>query len=73
MSRLQIAFQDFTSGKALSVVVYLVSDEVKPGLEEAGTEKRIPDQYKSSMTDVKIGFYRQQTLKMLFKVSLYSI
>ena len=50
----QNAFQDFASANALDVVVDLVSDEVKPGLEEAGTGKGIPDEYKSSMTDVKI-------------------
>lgn len=63
----QNAFQALASAKGLDVVVDLVSDEVKAGLEEAGTGKGIPDEYKSSTTDFKIGFYRQQTLKMVFK------
>ena len=64
----QNAFQAFASAKGLDVVVDLISDEVKPGSEEAGTGKGIPDEYKSSTTDFKIGFYRQQTFKMLFKL-----
>ncbi|PWW73889.1 hypothetical protein C7212DRAFT_213953 [Tuber magnatum] len=63
----QNAFQALASARGLDVVVDLVSDEVAAGLEESGTGKGIPDEYKSSTTDFKIGFYRQQTLKMVFK------
>ncbi|RPB00949.1 hypothetical protein L873DRAFT_1678406 [Choiromyces venosus 120613-1] len=63
----QNAFLALASAKGLDVVVDLVSDEVKAGLAEANTGKGIPDEYKSSTTDFKIGFYRQQTLKMVFK------
>jgi len=59
------------SAKGLDVVVDLVSDEVKAGLEEAETGKGIPDEYKSLTTYFKIGFYRQQTLKMVFKLTQY--
>ena len=63
----QNAFQVLTSAKGLDVVVGLVSDEVKPSLEEAGTGKGIPDEYKSSTTDFKTGFHRQQTPKTPLK------
>ena len=61
------AFQALGSAKGLDVVVHLVSGEVELGLDETGTGKGIPDEYKSLTTDFKIVFYPQQTLKMLFK------
>ena len=64
----QNAFQAFASAKGLDVVVDLVLGEVMSGLGEAGIGKGIPDEYKSSTTDLKIRFHRQQTLKMLFQV-----
>jgi len=63
----QNAFQALASAKGLDVGVDLVSDEVKPGLEEAGSGKGIPDEYKSSSTDFKIVLYRQQTPKTPLK------
>lgn len=63
----QNAFQALANAKGLDVVVDLVSDEVRAGLAEAGTGEGIPDEYKSSATDFKIAYHRQQTLKMVFK------
>lgn len=63
----QNAFQTLANARGLDVVVDLVADEVKAGMEEAEAENGIPEEYRSTQTDFKIGFYRQQTLKMVFK------
>lgn len=63
----QNAFQTLANAKGLDVVVDLVADEVKAGLEEAEAGSGIPEEYRSTQTDFKIGYYRQQTLKMVFK------
>lgn len=63
----QNAFQTLANARGLDVVVDLVADEVKAGLEEADAGKGIPEEYKSTQTDFSIGYYRQQTLKMVFK------
>lgn len=63
----QNAFQTLANARGLDVVVDLVADEVKAGMEEAETGNGIPEEYRSTQTDFKIGYYRQQTLKMVFK------
>lgn len=63
----QNAFQTLANARGLDVVVDLVADEVKAGMEEAEAENGIPEEYRSTQTDFKIGYYRQQTLKMVFK------
>lgn len=63
----QNAFQTLANARGLDIVVDLVADEVKAGLEEAEVGNGIPEEYRSTQTDFKIGYYRQQTLKMVFK------
>lgn len=63
----QNAFQTLANAKGLDVVVDLVADEVNAGMEEAEAGNGIPEEYRSTQTDFKIGYYRQQTLKMVFK------
>lgn len=63
----QNAFQTLANARGLDVVVDLVADEVKAGIEEAEAGNGIPEEYRSTQTDFKIGYYRQQTLKMVFK------
>ncbi|KAL7269455.1 E3 ubiquitin-protein ligase tom1 [Rhizina undulata] len=63
----QNAFQALANARGLDVVVELVSDHVKEGLREVEEGKGIPEEYKSQQTDFQIGYYRQQTLKIVFK------
>lgn len=61
------AFQAFANAKGLDVIVDLVSSEVKAGLEDIQEGRGIPSEHKTQQTDYEISYYRQQTLKMVFK------
>ncbi|KAF2130849.1 hypothetical protein P153DRAFT_312876 [Dothidotthia symphoricarpi CBS 119687] len=64
---LRDAFSALVSAKGLEIISDLMQYEVDISKKLAEEGKGMPDAYKTQLTDYKIPFYHQQTLRWLFK------
>lgn len=64
---LRDAFSALVSAKGLDIISELMQYEVDVSKKLAEEGKGMPDAYKTQLTDYKIPFYHQQTLRWLFK------
>ncbi|KAJ9649422.1 E3 ubiquitin-protein ligase tom1 [Coniosporium tulheliwenetii] len=64
---LRDAFQALVNAKGLDIIADLTAYDVETSYSEAEKGHGLPPEYKTQMTDYKIPFYKQQTLRLLFK------
>lgn len=64
---LREAFQALVDAKGLDIIADLVFYEITTAQKLAEEGKGIPDQYKTQLTDYRIPFHHQQTLRWVFK------
>ncbi|GAB7346103.1 hypothetical protein MBLNU457_4860t2 [Dothideomycetes sp. NU457] len=61
------AFQSLVNAQGLDVIANLTAQTVEASSQDAADGKGIPQQYQTKVIDYGLGFFRQQTLRILFK------
>lgn len=61
------SFQSLVNAKGLEIIAKLTAQVVQTALEAATAQHGIPLEYKTKLTDYKIPFHKQQTLRLLLK------
>lgn len=64
---LRDAFQSLVNANGLEIIAELTAFEVHRAFERAEQGEGMPEQFKTKLTDYKIPFHQQQTLRWLFK------
>ncbi|CAI6265665.1 unnamed protein product [Periconia digitata] len=64
---LREAFQSLVDAKGLDILADLVLHEVTASHQMSAEGLGMPEQYKTQLTDYQIPFYKQQTLRWLFR------
>lgn len=65
------SFQTLTTLKGLDILTDLASYEVSTSLQMVKEGKGMPDNYKSKVVDYEIPYYKQATLRSLFKFIIH--
>ena len=61
------SFQSLVNAQGLDVIANLTAHTVESSSQDAASGKGIPKRFQTKMIDYALGFFRQQTLRLLFK------